>query len=144
MGRLVETEEMLRPGAGGGEPDPQRDGVGGDELGALEQGGMALGEVAAGRERARAREEKLDPVRRGGIVSEQPQRICVPPGGALRGSVGGFLAGLAEDGDGPRVPLSAGALDVVCAFGGGCSAARPGRAALRSCAPRSQPAGAES
>ena len=123
---VVEAEEVLRPGAGGGESDPQLDGIGGGELVALEQGGIALGEVAAGRERARARQEKLDPVRRGGIVSEQPQRSPVPPSRALRGTVGGFLAGLAQDGDGPGVPLPAGAFNMVGTFGGGCSTAAKG------------------
>ena len=91
---------------------------------ALEQCRIAFGEVATGRQGTRPREEKLDPVRRGGIVSQKPQRACVPPRRALRGTVGCSLAGLAQEGDGTGVAPSGEALDMVRAFRWGCPAAR--------------------
>ena len=69
MCRLVEPEEMLRPGTRSRETDPERDRVGGDELEALEKSGVCIGEVPARGQGACAGEEKLDSLGRRGIVA---------------------------------------------------------------------------
>lgn len=46
MGLLVAAEQVLDAGTGRREPHPQRDRVGRDERDALQQGGVAVGELA--------------------------------------------------------------------------------------------------
>ena len=68
------TEEVLHPGARRGEPDSQRDSLGGHQLDALEEGGVPLDEVPGAGEGAGPSEQQLDAVLRRGIVAKQSQR----------------------------------------------------------------------
>ena len=96
VGVLVAAEQMLDAGAGRREPDAQCDRILWDELDALENRRMSLGEVPARGERARAREEKLDALLRRGIIGEEPERARKPGRGARRRTMRCCLAGLAQ------------------------------------------------
>ena len=110
------------PAQAGREPHPQRDRVGRHERDALQQGGVAVGELAGRDQRPGPGEEELDTRigRRG--IGQEPQRVSKPGRGARGRALCHGVAGLAQSRDGGRVPLPRGTLDMMRALHGGCTA----------------------
>ena len=112
----VTAEQVLDAGAGGRDPDAERDGVRGHDLDALEQRGVAFREQPAARQRLGASDQQLHALGRRPIP-EQPQRGLEPVCRACRRAVCGRLASGAEDRDCRLIARLAGSLDVVGSLG---------------------------
>jgi hypothetical protein len=76
---------------------------------------VAVGELARGRQRSGAGEQKLDAILRWSRRWEQPQRRLEPARGAFRCEPCRCLARLAQNGDGRHVALARGPLDMMSA-----------------------------
>src|SRR5215217_1680020 len=115
MGLLLLAEEVLDSGACSCEPGAQCDRVLGHDREALEQCGVAVGELAGRGQSTGAREEELDALIRPRARREETQRTREPACGSRGGTRCDLLSSFAEDGDGGHVALARAALDVVCA-----------------------------
>ena len=122
MGLLVAAEQVLHAGTGGREPHPQRDRFGRHELDALQQGGVAVGELAGRDQRPGPGEEELDTRigRRG--IGQESQRVSKPGCGAGGRALCHGVAGLTQSRDGGRVPLPRRTLNMMRALYRGCTA----------------------
>ena len=107
VGLRMAAEQLLDPGAGGGQLDLQVERVGGRDLEALEQRGVRLGEPADRGQRAGAAGQQPDALVPRRRLRQQPQRGGEPAGGAGRVALGHRLAGLAQHRDGLRVAVPA-------------------------------------
>ena len=105
VGLAVVAEQLLDPGARADEGDPQRLGVAGGELDALEQHRAGLLEAPDRRLGAGQRHQQLDSLGRRRRGRQQAQSDLVPLSRACRRSPGGALSRFAEDGDRLRVPV---------------------------------------
>ena len=122
MRLLVAAEQVLDAGTGRGEPHPQRDRFGRDEPDALQQGGVAVGELAGRDQRPGAGEQELDTRlgRRG--IGQEPERVSEPGRGAGGRALRHGVAGFTQSRDGGRVTLPRGTLDMMRALYRGCTA----------------------
>src|SRR5215207_2625797 len=115
MGLLLLAEEVLDPGACSCEPGAQCDRVLGHDCEALEQCGVAVGELSGRGQSTGAGEEEPDALIRPRARREETQRTCEPACGSGGGARCDLLSSFAEDGDRSHVALARAALDVVCA-----------------------------
>ena len=113
MGLLLVAEEVLYPGARRRELAAKRDRLLGHDREALQQGGVAVGELAGRGQRAGAGEEELDALVRQRSLRQEAQRACEPACGSRGCARRDLLSG--QNGDGGHVALARAALDVVCA-----------------------------
>ena len=113
---VVAAEEVLHAGTGRCETHPQCDRFRREELQALEQGGVPVGELPRCDQRPRAGEEQLDPHLGRRRAGQEPERLAKPRRGARWNAQGGGLPRLAQSGDGGRVALARRTFDVMRAL----------------------------
>ena len=119
---LVAAEQVLDPRASRDQAHALRGRLGRRQREALDQRGMALGELADRRERSRLRQQELDPLLDRGVGWQEAESAAEPPCCAGRCSMRRCLAGGAQRRDGGQIALSCRALDVVRSSRCGCAA----------------------
>ena len=124
---VVTAEQVLDAGASRDQAHALRGRSGRRQREALDQRGMALGELADRRERSRLRQQKLDPLLDRACRPAAGESAAEPPCCAGRCPMRRRLAGGAQRRDGGQVALTRGALDVVRPSRRGCAAARRAR-----------------